>query len=113
MRRAAERFGAALTVTEMLDADFYLGRDPAAALRAEGTGIAHHVVQIAGCRPDTMAESARRAEAAGAAMIDINMGCPAKRVTGGFAGFGADARSRPRRRSHSRRRARRQSACHA
>ncbi len=86
MRRAAERFGAALTVTEMLDADFYLGRDPAAALRAEGTGIAHHVVQIAGCRPDTMAESARRAEAAGAAMIDINMGCPAKRVTGGFAG---------------------------
>ncbi len=86
MRRAAERFGAALTVTEMLDADFYLGRDPAAALRAEGTGIGHHVVQIAGCRPETMAESARRAEAAGAAMIDINMGCPAKRVTGGFAG---------------------------
>ncbi|QAY96753.1 tRNA dihydrouridine synthase DusB [Methylovirgula ligni] len=86
MRRAAERLGAALTVTEMLDADFYLDRDPAAALRAEGTGIAHHVVQIAGCRPETMAESARRAEAAGAAMIDINMGCPAKRVTGGFAG---------------------------
>ena len=55
-------------------------------MRAEGAGIAHHVVQIAGCRPEAMAESARRAEAAGAAMIDINMGCPAKRVTGGFAG---------------------------
>ncbi len=86
MRRAAQRFGAALTVTEMLDADFYLGRDPAAALRAEGAGLRHHVIQIAGCRAETMAEGARRAEAAGAAMIDINMGCPAKRVTGGFAG---------------------------
>jgi tRNA-dihydrouridine synthase B len=86
LRRAAERLGAALTVTEMLDADFYLDHDPAAALRAEATGSGPHVVQIAGCRPATMAESARRAEAAGAAMIDINMGCPAKRVTGGFAG---------------------------
>jgi tRNA-dihydrouridine synthase B len=86
MRRAAQRFGAALTFTEMLDADFYLGRDPAAALRAEGAGIRDHVVQIAGCQAQTMAESARRAEASGAAMIDINMGCPAKRVTGGFAG---------------------------
>ena len=86
MRRVAQRFGAALTVGEMLDADFYLGGDPAAALRAEGAGIRHHVVQIAGCRPETMAETARRAEAAGAVMIDINMGCPAKRVTGGFAG---------------------------
>ena len=57
-----------------------------AALRAEGAGISHHVVQIAGCRPERLAEGARRAEAAGAAMIDINMGCPAKRVTGGFAG---------------------------
>jgi tRNA-dihydrouridine synthase B len=86
MRRAAQRFGAGLTVTEMLDADCYLGRDPAAVLRAEGAGIAHHVVQIAGCRPEAVAEGARRAEAAGAAMIDINMGCPAKRVTGGLAG---------------------------
>jgi tRNA-dihydrouridine synthase B len=86
MRRAAERFGAALTFSEMLDAAFFLGRDPQSITRAEGVGIRHHVVQIAGCQPELMAETARRAEAAGAIMIDINMGCPAKRVTGGFAG---------------------------
>src|SRR5579863_8942513 len=86
MRRAAERFGAALTFSEMLDTDFYLKSDPQSIARAEGTGIRHHVVQIAGCQATLMAETARRAEAAGAVMIDINMGCPAKRVTGGLAG---------------------------
>lgn len=86
MRRAAERFGAALTFSEMLDAEFFLERDPQSLARAAGGGIRHHVVQIAGCQATLMAETARHAEAAGAAMIDINMGCPAKRVTGGFAG---------------------------
>lgn len=86
MRRLAQRFGAALTVTEMLDAEFYAGGDREAAVRAEGAGLSPHVIQIAGCRPEPLAEAARRAEAAGAAMIDINMGCPAKRVTGGAAG---------------------------
>lgn len=86
MRRAAERFGAALTFSEMLDAAFYLDRDPQSLSRAEGVGIRHQVVQIAGCHAALMAETARRAEANGAVMIDINMGCPAKRVTGGFAG---------------------------
>jgi tRNA-dihydrouridine synthase B len=86
MRRAAQRFGAGLTFTEMLDADCYLAADSEAALRAEGAGISHHVVQIASCRPESLADGARRAEATGAAMIDINMGCPAKRVTGGLAG---------------------------
>ena len=86
MRRLAEGFGAALTVSEMLDADFYLNGDSEAALRAAGEGIATHVVQIAGCVPQRLADAARQAEAAGAAMIDINMGCPAKRVTGGAAG---------------------------
>ncbi|TAL79318.1 MAG: tRNA dihydrouridine synthase DusB [Beijerinckiaceae bacterium] len=86
MRRLAERFGAALTFSEMLEAEFYLGGDREAAIRAEGEGIATHVVQIAGCAPYPLAEAARLAEAAGARMIDINMGCPAKRVTGGAAG---------------------------
>lgn len=86
MRRLAERFGAALTFSEMLEAEFYLGGDREAAIRAEGEGIATHVVQIAGCAPYPLAETARLAEAAGARMIDINMGCPAKRVTGGAAG---------------------------
>jgi tRNA-dihydrouridine synthase B len=86
MRRSAQRFGAALTVTEMLDSEFYAGGNRETALRAEGAGLDPHVVQIAGCRPEPLGEAARLAEGAGAAMIDINMGCPAKRVTGGAAG---------------------------
>jgi tRNA-dihydrouridine synthase B len=86
MRRLAQRFGAALTVTEMLDSEFYAGGDRETAVRAQGAGLDPHVVQIAGCHPQSLAEAARLAEAAGAAMIDINMGCPAKRVTGGAAG---------------------------
>ncbi len=86
MRRLAQRFGAALAVSEMLDAEFYLNGDREAAIRAAGEGMTPHVVQIAGCAPESLAEAARLAEAAGAAMIDINMGCPARRVTGGAAG---------------------------
>jgi nifR3 family TIM-barrel protein len=86
MRRLAQNFGAALTITEMLDSECYAGGDRETAVRAEGAGLFPHVVQIAGCRPESLAEAARRAEATGAAMIDINMGCPAKRVTGGAAG---------------------------
>ena len=86
MRRLAMSFGAALTVSEMLDAEFYIGGDREAAIRAAGEGITPHIVQIAGCAAESMAEAARLAEAAGAAMVDINMGCPAKRVTGGAAG---------------------------
>ena len=55
-------------------------------LRAEGQGIGIHVVQLAGCEPHWMAEGARIAEAAGADIIDINMGCPAKHVTNGQSG---------------------------
>jgi tRNA-dihydrouridine synthase B len=86
MRKLALQFGAALTVSEMLDAEFYLRGDREAAIRAAGEGISTHVVQIAGCQPEPLAEAARMAEAAGASMIDVNMGCPAKRVTGGAAG---------------------------
>jgi tRNA-dihydrouridine synthase len=57
-----------------------------ARLRAEGEGIDPHMVQLAGCQPGWMAEATRVAEDAGAAIIDINMGRPAKRVTGGYAG---------------------------
>ncbi len=51
-----------------------------------GAGVDPHVVQIAGCDPTAMAEAAVMAEEGGAAMIDINMGCPAKKVTTGYAG---------------------------
>ncbi len=86
MRRIAWRFGAALTVTEMVAAEHLIKGDRSCLRRVARQGDQPHVVQIAGCTPSALAEAARFAEATGAAVIDINMGCPAKRVTGGFAG---------------------------
>lgn len=86
MRRIARRFGASLVVSEMVASDDFVRGHEESRLRAEGSGVAPHVVQIAGCEPRWMGEAARLAEASGAAAIDINMGCPAKRVTGGYAG---------------------------
>src|SRR6201999_1513074 len=55
-------------------------------LRSEATGCGPHVVQLAGCEAEWMAEGARIAESTGAEIIDINMGCPARHVTGGQSG---------------------------
>jgi nifR3 family TIM-barrel protein len=55
-------------------------------LRCEATGVGPHVVQLAGCEAHWMAEGARIAESEGADIIDINMGCPARHVTGGQSG---------------------------
>lgn len=85
-RRIARRFGAGLVVSEMVASDELVRGSQEAVLRAEGAGVTPHVVQLAGCEPSWMGEAARVAEAAGAHVIDINMGCPAKRVTGGYAG---------------------------
>ena len=86
MRRSAQRFGACLTITEMVDSDFYAAGERSSRVKADGAGILGHVVQIAGCDAATIAEAARLAEGEGAAMVDINMGCPAKKVVGGLAG---------------------------
>ncbi|MDB5569345.1 MAG: TIM-barrel, nifR3 family protein [Hyphomicrobiales bacterium] len=86
MRRIACRFGASLVVSEMVASDDFVRGHEESRLRAEGAGVSPHVVQIAGCEPHWMGEAARLAEASGADAIDINMGCPAKRVTGGYAG---------------------------
>jgi nifR3 family TIM-barrel protein len=86
MRRIARRFGAGLVVSEMVASDELVRGSMEAQLRAEGAGIEPHVVQLAGCEPHWMAEAVRVAEGAGARIIDINMGCPAKRVVGGYAG---------------------------
>src|SRR5256714_13472531 len=55
-------------------------------LRCEAAAVGPHVVQLAGCETHWMTEGARIAEAAGADIIDINMGCPARHVTGGQSG---------------------------
>lgn len=85
-RRIAHRFGASLVVSEMVASQELVDGSQEAVLRAEGAGITPHIVQLAGCDAYWMGEAARVAEASGAAMIDINMGCPAKRVIGGWSG---------------------------
>jgi nifR3 family TIM-barrel protein len=85
-RRQVSNLGAGLVVSEMTASrDLVRGR-PEALLRAEGRGVAVHVVQLAGCEARWMAEGARFAAAEGADIIDINMGCPARNVTGGQSG---------------------------
>lgn len=86
MRRIAARYGAGLVISEMVVSDEFVRGSEEARIRAEGAGISPHVVQLAGCDPHWLGEAARLAEANGAAIVDINMGCPAKKVTGGWAG---------------------------
>lgn len=85
-RRAAQRFGASLVVSEMVASDDLAQGKANAVLRMEGEGIDTHVVQLAGCEEHWMAEGAKAAEAGGADIIDINMGCPAKKVCNKLAG---------------------------
>ncbi|HEY6254866.1 MAG TPA: tRNA dihydrouridine synthase DusB [Xanthobacteraceae bacterium] len=85
-RRAVARLGAGLVVSEMTASEALVRARPEALLRAEGQGIGVHVVQLAGCEARWMGEAARIAQAAGATIIDINMGCPARNVTGGKSG---------------------------
>src|SRR5690349_2222081 len=86
-RRLVKRTGAGLVVSEMIasqamiratresfkKADFHLDEAPIA-------------VQLAGCEPDVMAEAAKLNEDRGAKIIDINFGCPVKKVVNGHAG---------------------------
>ena len=85
-RRLAERLGAGLVVSEMTASEALVEGQREARVRSEGRGVAIHVVQLAGCEARWMAEGARIAEAQGADIIDINMGCPSKQVTNGTAG---------------------------
>src|SRR5437763_5120665 len=86
VRRLVAELGAGLVVSEMTASDELANGHRMSRLRCEATGIGAHVVQIAGCEAHWMAEGARIAEAAGAAIIDINMGCPARHVTNGESG---------------------------
>jgi tRNA-dihydrouridine synthase B len=85
-RRLAERLGAGLVVSEMTAGAGLARGEREARVRSENRGIAIRVVQLAGNEAVWMAEGARIAEAQGAAIIDINMGCPSKQVTNGAAG---------------------------
>jgi tRNA-dihydrouridine synthase B len=86
-RRLVSRFGCGLVYSEMI-ASRQMVRAQAATLRMSEACADERpmAVQLAGCEPDVMAEAARMNEARGAALIDINMGCPVKKVVGGMAG---------------------------
>lgn len=86
-RRLVARFGAGLVVSEMVASQEVVRAQPEARARAElGLGDQATAVQLAGRDPYWMAEAARMMEGNGARLIDINMGCPSKRVTTGLCG---------------------------
>lgn len=86
-RRLVARFGAGLVVSEMVASEEVVRARPEARARAElGFEDQATSVQLAGREPYWMAEAARFVEAQGARVIDINMGCPSKRVTTGLCG---------------------------
>ncbi|MDH3262597.1 MAG: tRNA dihydrouridine synthase DusB [Paracoccaceae bacterium] len=86
-RRLVARFGAGLVVSEMVASQEVVQARPEARARAElGLGEAATSVQLAGRDRYWMAEAAKLVEGMGARIVDINMGCPARKVTNGWSG---------------------------
>jgi len=86
-RRLARRFGAALAVSEMVSSRPELRESRKTRLRLDHAGEPGPVsVQLAGADPQMLADAARLNVAGGAEIIDINMGCPAKKVCNVRAG---------------------------
>jgi nifR3 family TIM-barrel protein len=86
-RRVAARAGAGMVVSEMVASAELAKARPDVVRRTEGDpNIRPFVIQLAGADPRWMAEGARIAADAGADIIDINMGCPARQVTGKACG---------------------------
>lgn len=86
-RTLVKRFGAGLTVTEMIASEAMI-RETRQSLQKSAWDRSEEPVsmQLAGCDPERMAEAAKLNEGLGAAIIDINMGCPVKKVVNGHAG---------------------------
>jgi tRNA-dihydrouridine synthase B len=86
-RRIVRRFGSGLNVTEMIASQAMIRETRQSLQKAAWDPIEEPVsMQLAGCSPKEMAEAARLNEDRGAAIIDINMGCPVKKVVNGDAG---------------------------
>ncbi|HEX2843001.1 tRNA dihydrouridine synthase DusB [Hyphomicrobium sp.] len=85
-RQLAHGFGAGLVVSEMVASAELVHNRADVLRRAEGEGLSPFVMQLVGCDPHWMGEGARIAEAKGADIVDINMGCPAREVTGKASG---------------------------
>jgi tRNA-dihydrouridine synthase B len=86
-RRLAKRMGAGLVVSEMIASRAMISANRQ-TLRMSSNSPEEFpmAVQLAGCEPEVMAEAAKLNEDRGAAIIDINMGCPVKKVVNGDAG---------------------------
>jgi tRNA-dihydrouridine synthase B len=86
-RRIVKRYGAGLTVTEMIASQAMI-RETRQSLQKAAWDPSEDPVsmQLAGCTPNEMGEAAKLNEDRGAAIIDINMGCPVKKVVNGWAG---------------------------
>ncbi len=86
-RRTASKLGAAYVATEMVACDMLVrGRPDVMRRAAIGDGLPLMVIQLVGREAQWIAKGAALAEAAGADIIDFNMGCPAKEVTGALSG---------------------------
>lgn len=85
-RNLAWKFGAGLVVSEMVASQALMEGEAEMQLKLMQGDVPQHVVQLAGREAEWMALAAKMAEDNGADIIDINMGCPAKRVTTGYSG---------------------------
>jgi tRNA-dihydrouridine synthase B len=89
-RKLVKKFGAGLVVSEMVASRAMIARSHQSlkkcAIDTENNDATRACVQLAGCEPDVIAESAKINEDMGAKIIDLNFGCPAKKVVGGFSG---------------------------
>lgn len=85
-RRLAARYGAGMVVSEMVASESFVKGDAETQMRAEAQDDGLHVVQLAGREACWMGEAAKVVAGLGADVIDINMGCPAKKVTSGYSG---------------------------
>jgi tRNA-dihydrouridine synthase B len=86
-RRVVKRYGAGLTVSEMIASEAMIRETRQSLQKSLWDESEQPVsVQLAGCEPRVMAEAAKLNEQRGAAIIDINMGCPVRKVVNGWAG---------------------------
>src|SRR5260221_1497938 len=86
-RRLVKGFGAGLVVSEMIASEAMVRENRRSLLMAQNSVEEQPMaVQLAGCEPAVMAEAAKLNEDRGAAIIDINMGCPVKKGVNGYAG---------------------------
>jgi tRNA-dihydrouridine synthase B len=85
-RSLVKRMGAGLVISEMIASQAMIRQTRASMRMIQAHGEEPMVVQLAGCEPEVMAEAAKLNEDLGAKIIDINMGCPVKKVVNGHAG---------------------------